>query len=86
MKSPVLSVVWPKGKNLLIDINSLEICLKNRHINEPRQKQGKIAASRKFPAGLSTETVDAFPLALGHIALQPTKESPRARHCPENRT
>jgi hypothetical protein len=71
----MLSVVWPINKNLSCKINDLETCLKIRQTNEPRQKQGKIATHRKFPAGLSTETVDAFLLAVGHIALQPTKES-----------
>jgi hypothetical protein len=51
------------------------MCLKNGQINEPRRKQRKFAAAGKFPAGLSTETVDAFLLAVGHIALQPAKES-----------
>ncbi|MGL4322348.1 MAG: hypothetical protein ACRCS3_15925 [Paracoccaceae bacterium] len=74
----MFSDIWPRRNNLLLNINDLKICLKNRQINEPRQKQGKIAASRKFPAGLSTESVDAFALALGHIALQPAKESPLA--------
>jgi hypothetical protein len=71
----MLSVVWPINKNLSCKINGLEICLKIRQINEPPQKQGKIHSRRKFPAGLSTETVDAFLLAVGHIALQPAKES-----------
>jgi hypothetical protein len=75
MKSPMLSVVWPINKNLSCKISGLQTCLKNRQINEPRQKQGKIHGPRKFPAGLSTETVDAFLLAVGHIALQPAKES-----------
>jgi hypothetical protein len=81
MKSPMISVVWPIDNNLLFYINHLEMCLKNRQINEPRQKQGKIAASRKFPAGLSTETVDAFPLALRHIAVQPTRLSKGIAAC-----
>jgi hypothetical protein len=71
----MFSVVWPINKNLLNNINSLKKCLKNRQINETRRKQQKFAARRKFPAGLSTETVDAFLLAVGHIALQPAKES-----------
>jgi hypothetical protein len=76
MKSPMISVPCPDIKNLYSNISILRFCLKNRQLNEARQKQGKIAASRKFPAGLSTETVDVFALALGHIAVQPTKESP----------
>ncbi|MGL5010445.1 MAG: hypothetical protein ACRC6I_11220 [Paracoccaceae bacterium] len=75
MKSAVKSVVCLVGKNLPFVFSNLKMCLKNRQINEPRQKQGKIPPSRNFPAGLSTETVDAFPLALPHIALQPAKES-----------
>jgi hypothetical protein len=75
MKSLMKSVVWPVSKNLSKRINGLNLRLKIRQINEACRKQGKIAASRKLPAGLSTETVDAFLLAVGHIALQPAKES-----------
>jgi hypothetical protein len=71
----MFSVVWPINKNLLSSISDLEKRLKNRQFDEPPRKQGKIAARRKFPAGLSTETVDAFPLAVSHIAGQPAKES-----------
>jgi hypothetical protein len=71
----VFSVVWPINKNLSSNFNGLQMCLKIRQINEPRRKQRKFADHRKFPAGLSTETVDAFPLAVGHIARQPAKES-----------
>jgi hypothetical protein len=61
--------------NVLFNISILQICLKNRQINEQGQKQGKFSGSENFSAMLSTETVDSFALATKGISLQPRQES-----------
>ncbi|MDZ7573839.1 MAG: hypothetical protein U0934_07780 [Pseudotabrizicola sp.] len=57
-------------KIIFFSISMLLFCLKNEHVNELGQKQGKSANRETFSAGLSTETVDFFPLAPRAISLQ----------------
>jgi len=62
-------------KKIPTKISNLNICLKNRRISERGRKQGKFPALEIFSAGLSTETVDSFPLAPVWISLQQMRES-----------
>jgi hypothetical protein len=58
------------GNFLSFIIKGLKFRPKNRQINETAPKQGKIRKVKTFSAGLSTETVDFFPLAPRSISLQ----------------
>jgi hypothetical protein len=58
-------------ENLSRIIKGLKICLFFRHLNESGRKQGKFRNAKKFPAELSTKTVESFPLALCLSSLQP---------------
>jgi hypothetical protein len=58
-------------ENLLFKINDLMFCLFFRQLSETGRKQGKLRHAKNFPAELSTESVDSFPLALVPSPLQP---------------
>jgi hypothetical protein len=66
----LLSSIWQIRNFLSFEIKGLKFRLKNRQINETARKQGKIRKLETFSAGLSTETVDFFPLAPRSISLQ----------------
>jgi hypothetical protein len=65
------SGICPSSENVSSKINDLKNCLFFRHIGESVRKQGKFRHAKKFPAELSTKTVDSFSLALGLSPLQP---------------
>lgn len=58
-----------------LDISHINKCLKIRRIGERGRKQGKFPTLEIFSAGLSTETVDSFLLALTPLSLQQRRES-----------
>jgi hypothetical protein len=80
-KSVTISLIESVGchrrKKLSFICNILQFRTKNRHINKPGAKQGKIRTAQIFSTELSTETVDRFTLELVPPTLQRHRESKR---------
>jgi hypothetical protein len=70
-KRPDFSSICQSVKNLPLKIKYLQFRLKIRQITESSRKQQDFRGRQIFSAGLSTETVDSFPLAPARGSLQP---------------
>jgi hypothetical protein len=64
------SIICQVYKILSSEINGLSNSLKIEQLDEMGQIQGKFTDAETFSAGLSTETVDFFPLAPPPGSLQ----------------
>lgn len=74
-ENPDFSEVYSALTKFVFIFKMLRVCLIFRQTDEAPAKQEKFQTAQKFPAGLSTGSVDRFSLVARGVILQRTRES-----------